>query len=183
MLIRYTRILSIITMLSGMIAIGSNLRAQSLGRQRIEKIRQIKVMAGNWELNTTMIPLNAPRISEKGSMHCSIVFDSTYVECQVELTNERGQKRSYRQFTTYNPQTAQYEILYLYSGSPMRILEFGEFANNELRSKTTIKQSNGSEEIIQTLLRMSDPNNLYFESRSSVTKNEIDYTCTYKRVN
>jgi Protein of unknown function (DUF1579) len=158
------------------------LPAQKRGNERIEKIKAISVIVGTWELKSTMIPLNAPKITESGTMHCTVMFDSTYLECQVKLTNQSGRKRAFKQFITYNPKSKQYEIVYLYSGSPMRIIEFGKLVNNELSTKTTFTQPDGKTEAIKTLLRLGDPNNLYFESRSSHTNNEVDYMCEYKRV-
>ena len=155
--------------------------AQNKNKERIEKLRLLHILKGDWELNSTMIPLNAPKITEHGSMSCSIVFDSTYVECHVELENQRRRKRFYREFITYNPDSARYELLYLYSDNPSRIVEYGKLDKNELIAETTLTLAGGKQESIQTLFRISDNNNLYLQSRSSMTNNEIDYLCWYKR--
>ena len=107
------------------------------------------------------------------------MFDSTYVECDVSLTNGNGKVRGYRQVVTYNPDSSRYEVLYLYNGTAMRVLEFGHLSNGELKTWTTLSLPGGKVESIDCSLKMINKDELFFESRSSETRGEVDYTCRY----
>ena len=155
--------------------------AQSRHRARITNLKPLNVLVGEWDLSTTMIPLSGSRTTESGAMACVSLYDSTYVECNVRLANAKGQVRSYKQFITYNAESAQFEVLYLYSGTPMRIVETGPMKDGTLITTTTISTNPGKPETITSSLKVVDNNNLWFESRSTATSGEVDYTCRYSR--
>ena len=155
--------------------------SQGRHRLRITNLKPLNVLIGDWDLKTTMIPLTGSRTTESGTMACVSLYDSTYVECNVRLTNTNGQSRSYKQLITYNAEAAQFEVLYIYSGTPMRIVETGQIKDRTLLTSTTISPNPGKPETITSSLKVVDGDNLWFESRSTATNGEVDYTCSFSR--
>ena len=149
---------------------------------RIAKMRLLSLLAGTWELRARMMPANGKPMDEHGTIKCQFLFDSTYLECNAKLTNTRGTTRSYKQFVTYNLDSAQYELLYLYSGTPARIEERGQLTSNGLTTKGSYRLPDGRREHIATAMTWTDKNSLHYESRSSATLWEVDYTCSFTRL-
>lgn len=142
-------------------------------------MRALKVMLGTWDVNTKMIPSPGKSIPESGTMTCKTLYDSTYIECDATLSSGRF-SRGYKLFVTYEPDSSRYSQIYLYTGTPMRVIETGNFFNNEFRTTTKIV-NNGVAETISTMMKIESKDKLYFESRSSATKDQVDYTALFKR--
>lgn len=164
-------ILSICTSLCGY--------SQTKTKIRADNMHHINAMIGTWDLQTKMISPGRT-IEEKGSMTCQSMFDSTYVECDAKLFYQ-NRSRGYKVLITYQPDSSRFEQIYFYSDSPQRIIEFGTFSGNELKTTTTFTNNNGQPETVSVSLKFKDHNNLFMESSSTSTNNEIDYQCTYTR--
>lgn len=149
-------------------------------KTRKQKMNELKPLIGSWELHTKMISPSRPVIEESGSMTCRAIFDSTYIECDTYLTYKKY-ARSYKVLITYATDSSRYEQVYFYNDSPARIIEYGQFENKELLTQTSFRNSQGNTESITVSLKFTDHNNLFMESRSSATNNEVDYQCTFRR--
>lgn len=148
---------------------------------RVERLRPLFTLIGDWELRTRMIPLKGTIREETGTMNCTCLYDSTYIQCDVSLTGYDARKRAYKTFITWEPDSSRFVQLYLYSDSPVRIIEWGEYKQGTFRTTTSFTNYLGKAETIHTLLTIKDINNMVFESRSSLTNGDVDYECWYKR--
>jgi hypothetical protein len=153
--------------------------SQSKPGLRVERMRDIDALLGSWDLKTKMISPGRT-IEETGSMTCRSLFDSTYIECESHLRYQ-NRSRAYKTLITYQADSARYEQIYFYSDSPQRIIETGHFSENELKTTTTFINYKGNAETVSVSLKFTDNNNLFMESRSTATDNEVDYQCTFTR--
>ncbi len=163
-----------------LVSISVSVYSQNPHKIRVEKMRNLKVMIGTWDMKTRMIPGPGKEIQETGTMHCISLYDSTYVECDVSLSNGKS-KRGYKLFVTYDADSSRFSQIYLYSNSAIRITETGQFEGREFLSNGSYLDQAGKVETVSGLMRIDTNDNIYYESRSSAVNNEIDYIATFKR--
>lgn len=151
----------------------------SQNKVRVQKMRDLKIMLGSWDVNTKMMPPGQPVIPETGTMTCKSLYDSTYIECDVALTNGRS-KRAYKAFVTYDPDSSRYVQHYLYSNMPILITETGIIKGNEFTTVAKFTNQGGKQETVTAILKIGK-DQLEYESRSTSTNDEIDYVASYKK--
>jgi hypothetical protein len=161
------------------VAFAVSANSQSKNKIRLDHMSNINALLGTWDLKTKMISPGRTT-EEKGLMTCRTLFDSTYIECETKLSYQ-NRSRAYKVLITYQPDSSRFEQIYFYSDSPMRITEYGEFTGNELKTTTTFTNYKGQQETVNVSLQFKDRNNLFMESRSTATNNEVDYECIFTR--
>jgi hypothetical protein len=108
---------------------------------------------------------------ELGTTSITSVLDDTYLQLAVERHNEADPKRSRKMltFVTFNPTSNQYDSTYLYSRSPMRVTETGEFDDRtrEFRTTAFIPREDGvHDENVRTVMSLRTPDRVVYQHYS-----------------
>lgn len=106
----------------------------NVSKGQVEGIKNLEFMIGTWKNNTTQILSNGTNITEKGNAKIKYALNKTYLQVEVELCRSEERCRKYIQYITYYRGENQFESVYLYNATAIKITEKGKWDNqkNEL---------------------------------------------------
>lgn|GEM_PF-6147139 len=156
-----------------------------------EKIKLLQPFAGNWSAEVKLHARDGRTFYESGTYQVSWILDSTYLQWHAYLNSKSNSKRirNFMILMTYNPDSANYENLYIYRGSPMKVFEKGNFdpANMQYITTAFIPLEDGvHDEHVRTITKISGDHNhisyVHYSRYSNESAEILDFEAELKRM-
>ena len=155
-----------------------------------EHMSHLRSLIGTWAAIAEFRGEDGSTTYETGTYRIAPVLDGTYLQWDVTFRRRDDPSRthSFLIFLTYNPVTAKYESVYLYSRWALRVSESGDYdpASKELRTTAFIPKEDGvHDENVRTITRLGsgdDVEYLHFSRMSHQAAERKDLVIRLTRV-
>jgi hypothetical protein len=133
----------------------------------LSNINHLAPLVGTWKAVAEFHERDGTLRYNDGTYEIAPVLEGTYLKWEVALHRREDPKRrhSFWIFTTFNPQSGEYDETYFYSGWALRVTETGEYDPQlkEFRTKAFIPLEDGErDENVRTITRLADKNKIVY---------------------
>jgi hypothetical protein len=164
------------------------LRAQTIK----DRMRDVSALVGSWEATYAFHSGQGlgHDTQEVGTQVVTWALDSTYLKSETERhrSDDPHSRRLQLWLLTWNPDSSRYEQSYFYSGSPLKVFEFGEYSaeRREFSTRAFIPLEDGvRNEHVRTVTHIRSSDEITYEHYSRYSDEAVernDLTITFRRV-
>jgi len=153
-------------------AIAAPVRADDRQYQQMrDGMKKLAPLVGTWNAMWDFYDKDGSVSVLRGTYVISYVLDGAYLEWKGnhERKNRVPKTYAFIIFTTFNPDSHQYEETYFYNNWPQRVFETGIFdaERREFRTQTLVPREDGvHDEHVRTILSIKGPNEIVYKHYS-----------------
>jgi hypothetical protein len=157
--------------------------------QMRDGMRNLAPLVGTWSATWKFYDKHGSVSVLRGTYVISYVLDGAYLEWKGDHERKGHVPKTYALiiFTTFNPDSHQYEETYFYNDWPQRVFETGIFdaESREFRTHALVPREDGlHDEHVRTILNIKGPNEMVYKHYSrygNETRERLNVVITLTR--